>query len=72
MMTTLDEPLPASIIFRPPPGTPLGTIMNEVRIWLDAQKIEPLDFCPVTDNAGTGFLIRFRDHFEANRFRQSF
>jgi outer membrane lipoprotein-sorting protein len=54
------------------PGTPFGDTMNEIRMWLDSQKIQPLDFKTVAGGAGLGFEIRFRNQDEATRFRERF
>ena len=40
-----------------PAGTPIGEIMNEVRSWLDRNRIEPIDFKTVVGREGIGFEI---------------
>jgi hypothetical protein len=55
-----------------PPGAPIGTIMNEIRSWLDQNKIEPIDFKTVVGRQGIGFEIRFRTEGEAERFQREF
>jgi hypothetical protein len=54
------------------PNTPLGKAMNEIGVWLDRQKIEPVDFKTVVSHAGLGFEISFRHEHEAERFQQRF
>jgi hypothetical protein len=46
--------------------------MNEVRSWLDSQKIEPIDFRPVVSRQGIGFEISFRAQEQADLFQQKF
>jgi len=46
--------------------------MNEIRIWLDAEKIQPLEFKEAAGTDGIGFEVRFRDAAEAERFRKAF
>jgi hypothetical protein len=55
-----------------PTGTPFGQIMNEVRSWLDSQKIQPVDFRPVVSLQGIGFEIIFRTQEEAHLFKLKF
>jgi hypothetical protein len=55
-----------------PTGTPFGEIMNEVRSWLDSQKIEPIDFKPVVSSQGIGFEISFRAKEQAELFQRTF
>ena len=55
-----------------PPGAPIGTIMNEIRSWLDQNRIEPIDFKTVVGHAGIGFEIRCRTEGEAERFQREF
>ena len=55
-----------------PAGTPIGEIMNEVRSWLDRNRIEPIDFKTVVGREGIGFEIRFRNDDEAERFHRDF
>jgi hypothetical protein len=43
-MTITAEPAPITINFHRPQGTPLGTIMNEIRTWLDREKISAVRF----------------------------
>ena len=52
-----------------PLGTPLGRLMNEIRSWLDGEKIQPMYFRPVVGAVGFGFEIGFRSEEDAKRFR---
>jgi hypothetical protein len=51
-----------------PAGTPIGEITNEIRSWLDRNKIEAVDFRTVVGHEGIGFEIRFRTERDAERF----
>ena len=64
--------IPIRIEFNRPPGTPIGQIMNEVRFWLDENKIEPVDFKTVVGREGIGFEMRFRKEEEGDRFQRAF
>jgi hypothetical protein len=55
-----------------PAGTPIGEIMNEIRSWLDRNKIEAVDFRTVVGHEGIGFEIRFRTEQDAERFQREF
>ena len=55
-----------------PAGAPIGSIMNEIRSWLDQNRIEPVDFKTVVGREGIGFEIRFRTEGEAERFQREF
>ncbi|HXO02186.1 MAG TPA: hypothetical protein VN900_09015 [Stellaceae bacterium] len=50
----------------------LGETMNDIRTWLDAEKIEPVDFKTVVSHAGIGFEISFETEQEAERFQERF
>jgi hypothetical protein len=50
----------------------LGNTMNDIRTWLDAEKIQPVDFRTVVGHAGIGFEISFRLEHEAERFQRRF
>ena len=50
----------------------LGDTMNNIRTWLDSEKIEPVEFKTVVSQAGIGFEISFRSEQEAERFQQRF
>ena len=50
----------------------LGNTMNDIRTWLDAEKIQPVDFRTVVGSAGIGFEISFRLDHEAERFQRRF
>ena len=51
---------------------PLGETMRDMRIWLDRERIEPVEFKAVVGRAGLGFEISFRDEHEAERFQERF
>jgi hypothetical protein len=53
------------------PGSPLGKTMNQIRRWLDSERIEPTGFKTVVGRAGLGFEIRFKSEW-AERFQQQF
>jgi hypothetical protein len=46
--------------------------MRDIRIWLDSERIEPVDFKAVVGRVGLGFEISFRDEHEAERFQERF
>jgi hypothetical protein len=50
----------------------LGETMNDIRIWLDAEKIQPVEFKTVVSHAGIGFEISFQSEREATRFQERF
>ena len=50
----------------------LGKTMNDIRTWLDAEKIQPVDFKTVVSSAGIGFEISFQSEQEAERFQERF
>ena len=54
------------------PDTPLGRTMNEIRTWLDTEKIQPVNFKTIVSSAGFGFEISFKSEREAERFQQRF
>jgi hypothetical protein len=54
------------------PGSPLGKTMNQIRLWLDSERIEPTEFKTVVGRAGLEFEIRFKSEWEAERFQQQF
>jgi hypothetical protein len=51
---------------------PLGETMRDIRIWLDSERIEPVDFKTVVGRAGLGFEITFHDERDAERFQERF
>jgi len=55
-----------------PVGTPIGQIMNEIRSWLDENRIEPVDFRTLVGHEGIGFEIRFRTEEQGERFQRAF
>ncbi len=55
------------------PGKPLGEVMNEIRAWLDSNKIQPAEFKQdAADPAIVAFSIRFAREDEARLFAQEF
>ena len=63
---------PIKIEVHRPTGTPIGDILNEVRSWLDRNRIEPIEFKTAVGRKGIGFEIRFRTEDEAQRFQREF
>ena len=63
---------PIRIEVNRPAGAPIGSIMNEIRSWLDQNRIQPVDFKTVVGREGIGFEIRFRTEGEAERFQREF
>ena len=55
-----------------PAGTPISQIMNEIRSWLEENRIEPVDFKTLVGREGIGFEIRFRTEEEGERFQRAF
>ena len=55
-----------------PRETSLAQIMNEVRAWLDSNKIEPVDFKTIISHRGVGFELRFQERDQAELFQQAF
>ena len=53
-------------------GMSLDKTMNEIRAWLDGERIEPIQFKTVVGRAGLGFEISFRREREAERFQERF
>jgi hypothetical protein len=47
---------------------PLDKTMRDIRIWLDGERIAPVQFKTVVGRAGLGFEISFRCEREAERF----
>ena len=55
------------------PEADLGETMARIRSWLDANKIEPIEFKTVSQsNAAVSFIIRFRSEDEAALFVRDF
>ena len=55
------------------PEADLGSTMGRIRSWLDANKIEPIEFKTASDgNAAVSFTIRFRSVDEAALFVRDF
>ena len=52
-------------------GQSLGMLMNEMREWLDSQKIQTVDFRPARQPL-VGIEIAFRNIEEAEQFRERF
>ena len=53
-------------------GRSLDQTMNEIRAWLDGERIEPAQFRTVVSRRGLGFEISFRREREAERFQGRF
>jgi hypothetical protein len=53
-------------------STPLGTLMNNIRTWLDHQGIQPVDFKPITLDSGLAFDVSFQNPQQAEFFRTEF
>jgi hypothetical protein len=53
-------------------STPSANAINEIRTWLDREKIEPVEFKTVVGRAGFGFEISFKNEEEAARFQERF
>jgi hypothetical protein len=53
-------------------NTTLGSTMNEIRTWLNREKIEPAEFKTIVGSAGLGFVISFKSEQEADRFQRQF
>ena len=51
---------------------PLDKTMRDIRIWLDGERIAPVQFQTVVGRAGIGFEISFRHEREAERFQERF
>ena len=60
-----------SVHFQTGTGQSFGQTMNDIRSWLDHQRIEPTLFKPVI-GADAGFEIAFNSEEEAQRFRRVF
>jgi hypothetical protein len=62
---------PTYIVHVERPETILPDAMNEMRIWLDHNQVELVDFkIAMTDVPGTAFDIRFRREEEAALFER--
>jgi hypothetical protein len=46
--------------------------MNEMRVWLDAHKIQPADFKIVPTEGGIAVDLQFPDEYHASLFQQKF
>ena len=53
-------------------GMALDQTMNEIRAWLDGERIEPVQFRTAVSRVGVGFEISFRRDHEAKRFQERF
>jgi hypothetical protein len=51
---------------------PLAKTMKDIRIWLDSERIEPVQFKTVVGRAGLGFEISFSQENQAERFQERF
>jgi hypothetical protein len=68
---TLKSPLSVRV---EKPQKAFGVAMNEIRTWLDAHKIQPVDFRPdpTRGPGAVAFEIKFRREEEARLFEQTF
>ena len=56
-----------------PLGKSLGTIMGELRTWLDTNKIMPLGFsCSIAQTGAADLHLTFGSRSEASRFENAF
>jgi len=55
-----------------PRNAPLGKAMNDIRVWLDSERIQPVEFKMVVNSAVLGFEISFRNEQDAARFEEQF
>jgi type II secretory pathway component PulL len=53
-------------------NAPLAKVLNEIRTWLDSERVEPVRFKIVVSRSGLGFEISFRNEREAERFQERF
>jgi hypothetical protein len=53
-------------------NVPLDKTMRDIRIWLDGERIELVQFKTVVGRAGLGFEISFRYEREAECFQERF
>lgn len=61
---------PYRTVVRVPLGDKLGTVMGEIRTWLDAQKIQPATFTSNIDGGDYVLSIGFKSVHDADCFRQ--
>ena len=52
--------------------TPLGSAMAEIRVWVDSEKIQPVEFKTVVSYGAVGFEISLKSDRDAERFQQRF
>jgi hypothetical protein len=65
--------LPSSVVVQAESSkNMLAKTMDDIRTWLDSERIEPVEFKTVVGRAGLGFEISFRDEREAERFQERF
>lgn len=55
-----------------PRNAPLDKAMNEIRLWLDSERIQPVAFRMVVNGAVLGFEISFQHEHDAARFEEQF
>jgi hypothetical protein len=63
---------PIKIQVGPPVGVSIGNFMNEIRMWLDNQKIQLSGFRTTASDVGFGFEVGFEREEDAERFRERF
>ena len=55
-----------------PRNAPLDKAMNDIRVWLDSERIQPVEFKMVVNGRDLGFEISFRHEEDAARFEAQF
>jgi hypothetical protein len=60
---------PATILVLVPEGDSLGDTMNQIRSWLDSNKVQPSVFKPVSGGRDRAYAIAFSSVEDAARFR---
>jgi hypothetical protein len=63
---------PVAVQAKTSAGMSLDKTMRDIRVWLDGERIEPVQFKTVVGRAGLGFEISFRREREAERFQKRF
>jgi hypothetical protein len=61
-----------TIFIETPVGTSLGGFINDICLWLDRHKIEPVDFTSETKDGVITLDIRFRSQDDAHLFERDF
>ena len=63
---------PCIVVVRLSQDDSLGEAMSAIRIWLDAEKIQPSLFTSSTGGAGSDLRFSFDSAEDAERFRSQF